>query len=284
MKHTLVRLMISLVGSSFEFPGKWRIVNWLKNNKTTIIEMPSRKIWIDDNTCFLADPKCNFDVYINGFSRTPPVELIIRKYVKEGDTIIDVGANLGWTAILCSELVGENGSVHAFEPVPSVYKNLAENKKYARFENIKIYPFAVSDSCGVAELFLGNTNETTLASMRPHDLNDKGRSVRAEMITLDSLILDNQKISFVKIDVEGAEFKVLRGMASIIERDHPILAIELTGEWLEKFGDSSEQLIKFLTGFNYEIYVVSGGDFTPLVGIPSKQVDIACCPKKTSAE
>lgn len=279
MKYLLITIIIKFFGFGFNIPGKWRIITWLKKNKSTIIKMPSRKIWIDENTSFLADPKCNLDVYINGLSETPPVESIIRKFVKEGDTVIDVGANLGWTAILCSMLVGKDGSIHAFEPVPSVYNNLAENKKNAHFQNITIYPFAVSDSCGVAELFLGNTNETALASMRPHDPKEESYTVKSKMITLDSFITTKQKISFVKIDVEGAELKVLRGMTSIIERDHPILAIELTGEWLEKFGDSSKNLINFLLELNYEIYVVSGGKFTPLIDIPSQQVDIACIPK-----
>lgn len=272
--------MLSFVGAGLNFPGRWRIISWLRRNKSTILKMPSRKIWIDQTSSFLADPKCNLDVYINGFSETPPVESIIRKYVKEGHTVIDVGANLGWTAILCSDLVGKNGSVHAFEPVPSVYKNLAENKNHARFKNIEIYPFAVSDSCGVAELFLGNTTETALASMRPCNPSDESSSIKSEMITLDSFIAKIPNVSFVKIDVEGAEFKVLRGMTSILERDHPILAIELTGEWLEKFGDSSEQLIKFLLELNYNIYIVSEGNFTPLFEIPSKQVDISCIPKE----
>ena len=139
------------------------------------------------------------------------------KYVQPGAVVLDVGAHLGYYTRIFSQLVGESGVVFAFEPCPENYPILKHNLSAASFHNVKIINKAVSEQNGSASLFISSGHSM-------HSLNagfeDEQGKVDVETIALDSFFAENNidNVDFIKIDVEGAEPLVLRGMKRLVSK------------------------------------------------------------------
>lgn len=147
------------------------------------------------------------------------VELFPR-YVKPGSTVIDAGAHIGTHTLSFARLAGPQGRVYAFEPQRKIYRELVHNLRLNNASNVVPLRFALGDAAGVIEMsraVLGNEGGTPIGSG-----GDK-----AEVRTLDSFGFRN--VSFIKIDVEGAEDMVLQGARATIQRNRPVILIEIQG-------------------------------------------------------
>ena len=267
--------------SDVAFPGRWRVQRWAESRGHLYNGCPPRDISMDDFR-FLVDPSASIDVYLNGITRNSAIETIIRKHVKPGANVIDVGANIGWTARLMGTLIGPASKVHAFEPIPVAYRNLVLNADAAPVRNIRPYKAAASDASGRINLYLGSDDATALGTMRVPDSGVASVAVEVETLTLDSLIDTLGPVAFVKIDVEGAEHKVIQGMVNLISRWHPVLAIELTDSWLRRLGSSSHDLASHLISLGYDLFLPSSSRPLQLAELPLQQVDLVAVPKQTT--
>lgn len=264
------------------FPGRWRVQRWAQAHAGAFRGRPPRHIARGDFG-FVVTPEASLDVYLNGLSAHPPIERILREHVRPGQHVLDIGGNIGWTARLMSMLVGASGSVTAFEPVPAARANLQLNADAAPARNIRVRPEAASDSAGEVDIHLGAEQETALATLRRPEPGAAGRTLRIRTLTVDSLLPELPTIAFAKIDVEGAEYKVLTGMAALIARDRPVLAIELSDAWLRRMGDSAQVLVARLRGQGYRVMTPGAAGLLPLDTVPAEQVDIVCLPQGVGA-
>ena len=173
----------------------------------------------------------------------PEITNLIHNLVKPGMTFIDVGANIGWYSLQASKLVGD-GKVIAFEPSKERFALLQENIKVNNAENVIAVNMALSDK-----------EETGFMGGRVFDrfTKDKSKYEKAKPIkatTLDSYLEKNQidRADFVKIDVEGAELLVLKGMPRTIEQNPRIkILIEVHKKFLRD--DEVEELFNYLSDF-----------------------------------
>jgi FkbM family methyltransferase len=188
--------------------------------------------------------------------------LVIRALVREGDTVIDVGANLGFFTLLAAKCVGEKGRVFAFEPVPLVREQLPHNVKLNGFGNVAVHDEAVSDTDGQAIIHVGPREHTGISSLRPLSRSTAGVEVRT--YRLDSLTAVGPALRLVKIDVEGAEYKVLCGMQTLLPRQQPDIVLELTDAFLAELGSSAEQVYDLLTKHGYRMYVIANDEIVPV--------------------
>lgn len=173
---------------------------------------------------------CASRMMLGRFEETEPEVPLVRRMINNGDLIIDVGANIGTYTSLFSELVGIDGRVIAFEPVPQTFAILAANSLGFKFNNVTLLNAALSDKKSyygsrilVPESVSGINNYC-----RAHLSTAAGSSAMGTLITtfpLDVFDID-RKVSLVKIDVEGFELEVLRGMRRLIECHHPYLIVE----------------------------------------------------------
>lgn len=153
--------------------------------------------------------------------------------IQPGDVVVDVGANIGLLTVLMAERVGPTGHVYALEPearnVEILRRNLARNS----LANVTVIPKAASDTSGCRTLHLSKTH-AELHRMHPSRLCEN--TVEVESTTLDELLhAEDRPIAWVKIDVEGHELQVLRGMRTIIERNPQIqLFMEFCPRWLDE--------------------------------------------------
>ena len=143
---------------------------------------------------------------------------LLTEILKEGMTVLDIGANIGYYSLLASRLVGDKGKVFAFEPFPQSFLLLQKNIEANGFKNIIPVAKAVSNQCGRQKLFLAS-------DPGQHTLGGKGNSrfIEVDVTTVDEFVREqNISVDLVKMDVEGLEKEVLLGMEKTISNSKNI--------------------------------------------------------------
>ena len=180
------------------------------------------------------------------------VQAVICQHLRPGDVFVDVGANFGMHALLGASCVESTGHVYAIEPVPFNHRLLERNIALNNFQTrVTMIPTAAADKAGGFLELHGVTQGIALAASlgKPES---KGPSVTVPVTILDECLKERFKpINLIKIDVEGAEHLVLRGARQIIEKDCPLLLIEVHTFALPSFGSSAEMLRRELGQLGY---------------------------------
>jgi FkbM family methyltransferase len=158
----------------------------------------------------------------------------MQSLVRPGDTVVDIGANVGYVAAQLASMVGPEGKVYAFEPGPTPLAYLRAVVDSNIYANIEAFPCALSDRCGMAAYF--ETDAILAKGYGRIDCRPSARfiHVRQENVgvtTLDRFFAsrDTGRLSFIKIDVEGHEKQVLQGMEGLLASGcRPTIMTEVT--------------------------------------------------------
>ncbi len=166
------------------------------------------------------------------FTSDDPAFKSLDHLLEPGATALDIGANLGRYTLRMAELVGENGHVLAFEPVPDTFELLARHVRYAGCKNVSLFQMAVADRCGIQKLVLP-VKQTGLAAHYFAHLLAPGEEANDEILTVYCCTIDSLSLShpprLVKIDVEGDEPRVLAGMRETLAAARPFVLVEVHG-------------------------------------------------------
>ena len=179
----------------------------------------------------------------------------VRDILKPGNTFLDVGANVGHYTTLAASLVGSKGRVVAFEPSPYAYKKLKtvlENNKIAQ---VNIFQCAAGDKNEYLDLYLPSEDYLHSPSLVPS--NSSYIPVKVEVCRLDShpSLVSTTIIDLMKIDVEGFEPNVLRGMQKYLQAGKvKYLLCEFNSGWLEPNGSSCDELLEMIKSMSFTIY------------------------------
>lgn len=147
---------------------------------------------------------------------------ICARVVRRGDTVLDIGANIGLVTFVLASLVGETGHVHAFEPIPRLQKLIEQAIRKNGASNVTLHRVALGSENGNLELTIpkGNLGQASLAPVRtsPH-----AEKISVPVVRLSSLLTPDTvgTIRLAKIDVEGFEPEVLKGAADLISKTPP---------------------------------------------------------------
>ena len=266
-------LLIIFCRNTPSFRGKWRLEAWLEKNRE-LFSAPGPSTFRVLGHRYSVDPRTNFHLYMYGPKKNLKIIPFINQYAKPVTAAIDVGAHNGYFTIYLSEAVGVNGRVYAFEASPIIYSELTRTIDSNHLTNVEATNSAVSDKIGKIDFFVAPTWKSEISSMRAGE----GEKVTIDAIKLDEVIPENQDVSFVKIDVEGAEMRVLKGMESVIERNHPTMIIEISDAWLKELGSSSAEVLEFLHKHGYQVLEIREPDCIEVVEPPLKQIDALCIP------
>ena len=202
------------------------------------------------------------DIYLTGDFETTTSK-IAKILLKPGDAVVDVGANIGYFTLLFAHCVGNEGEVYSFEPGPELAAKLLENLKLNWYTQVTLSNQALSDRNGKAQFHTGPVDNTGLSSLRKP--RESSGSFEVQLSKFDDIPgIERSKIKLVKIDVEGAELQVLRGMEGFLREQHPALILEITDQFLKDLGDSYDLLLSFLAQFGYFCYVIGDGRVTLL--------------------
>jgi FkbM family methyltransferase len=150
------------------------------------------------------------------------------KYVPEGGTVLDVGANIGLSAIEFSRSAGAGGKVIAFEPHPDTAARLRSNLERNGIGNVEIIQSAVGAAAGTVTFNESADATLSSATVVPRNLM---RSFEVPLTTVDIAwaAAGKPRVSALKIDVEGGELAVLQGATELLARDHPAILLEAWG-------------------------------------------------------
>ncbi|MDF1593712.1 MAG: FkbM family methyltransferase [Desulfobacterales bacterium] len=190
---------------------------------------------------------------------------IIEKCVKRGDVCFDIGANVGAISFALAKRVGAHGKVYACEPGGFLFRRLVDNIRLnSLYENI-IFPFNVGFSDNKEVRFWNEDKQNR--GNAGFLFSDSNQNERIELIPLDQFYKDQgfDRVDFVKIDVEGMEYEVIRGAAQTIKKYKPILWYETgyfeKGFWAEFLRGEKVVLAteQFLRGMGYRFYKLDSG-------------------------
>jgi len=182
---------------------------------------------------------------------------LMKAHVKPGMKVLDIGANIGFYTIILSKLVGKAGTVYAFEPDEDNFKFL--KRLTNNLTNVKPALVACGEKSGVTYLY--KSQEMNI----DHQVYDSGESrekVAVKMVSLDDYLQgEKDGIGFVKIDVQGYEYHVFRGMKKTIARSKKMFMIsELSPYCLKKAGTSAELYLSEVKRAGFNVKVLSKDD------------------------
>lgn len=178
----------------------------------------------------------------NAFDTSEAEYQLLPQFVNQGDWVIDIGANVGQYTKRLSDLVGAQGRVIAFEPVPATFALLAANTERFAFGNVTLINAAVSARLDVLGMDIPRFETGMVNYYEARLVENPVSGVKVLTMPVDSLLIDHP-VSLVKIDAEGHEAHVLAGMHRLIERFKPTLIVE-TG---------SAELIASIERFGYQV-------------------------------
>lgn len=175
----------------------------------------------------------------------------IRSVLRAGDVFIDVGANIGYFTLLAATLVGKTGTILSIEPNHTAAQRLRQHLDRNGFPNVLVEEVACSDSNREELLHLNELSNCGASSLSSR--NATGREIKVKCATVDELVKKYKfpQVSLVKIDVEGAELQVLRGMAFTLMRLRPVLLIELEPVLLKGFDVTPGDVMAYLDTMGY---------------------------------
>jgi len=212
----------------FEFrPGLWMKCDWRELVQETLL---SEGIWEPKTTDYLCSALLPAQVFV------------------------DIGANVGYFTLLAARCVGPLGKVLAVEPNPAMTEQLRQNIARSGLTNVVAEVVACSASTGVCRLYTGGPYNTGRSSLCSRNLQWTA-SVDVNCVPADILAEKHAlpRIDLVKIDVEGAELEVLRGMRDILKHWRPKIVIELLPSLLEGFSTTFNEVLEYMAGLGYSI-------------------------------
>lgn len=146
---------------------------------------------------------------------------VATREIRPGDTVLDLGANIGYYTLLFSGLVGDEGRVFAFEPDPANFAILKKNVRVNRCRNVIMVPRAVSNKSGFLNLYRCDDDA---GDHRVYDSGDGRSAHEVECVRLDDYFAPGERVDFIKMDLQGAEWGAIEGASRLI-RSNPGLRI-----------------------------------------------------------
>ncbi|MFW9875363.1 MAG: FkbM family methyltransferase [Candidatus Thorarchaeota archaeon] len=180
----------------------------------------------------LKDKGISSDLVLDGI-REPESTRIIQKELKKGDIVVDIGANIGYYALIEARLVGDKGKVYAIEPSPKNFEYLNKNIKLNNVKNIESYKLAIGDKDGVAKMNISpHSNLSSLVTQKNRKIIG---SINVNVTKLDNFLKNKKYPNFIRMDVEGYEYNIIKGMEDTFKAKKPFkLFIELHPHIMKK--------------------------------------------------
>ena len=231
--------------------------NFLLRTKPYVMKAKSGKIQINGihfNIELELDSAMH-SMYFGGYQLE--ITRLLKKYLKEGDTFVDVGANIGYISAFALGLVGKTGEVHSFEPVPQYFERLKNIKKDNPSYRHYINGVALGENEGTATISVTNLknigwNTMVPGFMPPGTVKEK---VDIAVSTLDRYLAKRniQKLKLVKIDTEGYEFPVIKGFQEYLRaaKELPIIVIEVAPPAYTMLNLSLSEFSVFMNAMGY---------------------------------
>lgn len=260
--HLFWRIWQSLYRSTPNFRGKSRVM-WQWPGSLVRSWPTGVAIRSNDGSIFSACDLNDYlyqSVFFCGLHEMD-VDWMCRHLLQPGDVFLDIGACFGCHTLSAARLVQPNGCVYAIEPQPDMFAALSANVRCNGISNVYVENLALSDRAECLELHrfpqlgLGHTSVAHLESPVSAVI-----TCRAEMLDEFITVKGIQTVTLAKLDVEGAEFKILQGCQALLRSaSPPMWIIEMSETTAQACGYKPRDLLFFLNGFGYQVFRIVWG-------------------------
>jgi len=210
--------------------------------KSNFVEIDKQKMYLDSSDSLRLSINDTYEEFETK---------IVKKIIKPGDVVFDIGANIGYYTLIFAKLVEPSGKVFSFEPEPTNYELLKKNVKINGHTNVDFFNKAVSNLNQTTKLFLDKKNKGGHSLINA--IEDR-TSIEIESIRIDDHF-KNKKIDFIKIDIEGFEFEAIKGMSELLKKLSTVkIMTEFNPYLLEKSEIQPEEYLKLLKNLGFTIY------------------------------
>jgi FkbM family methyltransferase len=183
-----------------------------------------------------------------------PIQNIFAQHLKTGAVFYDIGANVGFFSIVAAKLVGDSGKVIAFEPGKDNAQAIRHNGALNNFKQIEVIEKAISNNSGSGQLLLAKYSggHALATADAPPDLAGE---ITVDVVSIDDLIAQKliEPPNFVKVDVEGAELDVLKGMKETIKTYQPTIIYEVDDGDRTAYERKYQELADFMHSLDYKV-------------------------------
>ncbi|MES2567514.1 MAG: FkbM family methyltransferase [Bacteroidota bacterium] len=176
---------------------------------------------------------------------------LMKKYIKKGDSVLDIGANIGFYAEILSDIVGEKGIVHCFEPDTVNFKHLQKRSK--SLPNVTTNNKAVSEKTEVLKIY---TSKQLNVDHRTYKPDHYDQEIDIEAISIDEYLGANAQVNFIKMDIQGFEMSAVKGMTQTLKSPELKMLSEFWPYGMRKAGTSVLYYFHFLKQYNFFIYLI----------------------------
>lgn len=175
----------------------------------------------------------------------------VRRWVRPGDHCVDAGGSFGWYAVLLAQAAGPEGRVHVFEPIPRTVRVLEDNLRRNACANARVHALALADAAGTMDVFVPDIGVS--GSLRLHQYERGYETFACPVRPLDELAAAEgwPRLDFLKADIEGAEFALLRGAERTLARHRPRLLLEIQADSTRRFGHEPADVFRWLGERSY---------------------------------
>jgi len=273
MSSPIERLAV-LLGRHARVRGVGRVIQWIypcrADARRHVVGVRTRS----DGLRLAVDSRqwIDWNLYFRG-TFEPHLGALFERLLQPGAVAVDVGANIGTHTLSLADLVGPGGKVLAFEPNPVIRRRLEANVALNDFVHVDVHAYALgaSDARMALRVPANGSAEAAnpgLASLvaldTPHDL------VEVDVRPLDAVVADGalDRVDLVKIDVQGYELPVLRGMAGVLGQFRPAVVFEFERWAWTRAHEKVEDAIDFFDSRRYALWQVGSSrdlEVAPLV-------------------
>lgn len=170
--------------------------------------------------------------------------------IRQGATIVDIGANIGWYSMLAASATGLRGTVHAFEPLPANVQNLLANVRLNRYAHVQVHPYALGSDWSVAALSRDNSSN---AHVMPQA---DGRSILCQVADAGEVLGRLEHIDVLKMDIECHEPYVLESALDVLRRQRPIMFLEYHPAGFVQSGRSISQYDQLIFALGMQVHAL----------------------------
>jgi FkbM family methyltransferase len=180
------------------------------------------------------------------------LEQAIHRLLRQGDCYVDIGANIGMTALIAAKAIGTQGVGIAFEPNPIAFRRLQQHVQANRIDQIACRQVGIGEVAGTAKLYTGK--HLGKASLLEHADESNTAWIEVQIQSGHQLEddLPQNRPTLIKIDVEGYELNVLRAIETTLSRESVAVIVEVSDDRLQQVGGSAQELYGFMDQMGFE--------------------------------
>ncbi len=227
-----------------------RLLEYLRARLATgFVEIDGRKMYLD------AEDRLELSIYR---VHEPHLTKLVKDELGEGDIVVDVGAHVGYYTLLFSQLVGDNGRVYAVEADPDNFRLLKKNIQTNGYKNVVLLQGCAAEKTGQIttlpwkDSISGQGYKSDNSIDTTHDFD---KYISMDTIRLDDLLINEERIDFIKMDIDGAEYNALDGAANALKKTEKVLT-EFYPQGLKQFGIDPINYLELLTISGFYLFEI----------------------------